>query len=236
MGNSFIFAGYPTLPDMITLRIGVESLHVCDVEASTVLLTIPYYAILCWGYTPSTFQWKVFKKFNPKASESAHSSTTPTATELTPSVEDVDTFVVITHQGVQIEAEVMATVRKLMTEMECKGIDDAEFSTFVKTLKSLTEEESDFGIQTIRQIAATRKFDARQALTLVNLIGDISPFDKLEAAIVLYEGVMNKESYLLVLNSFEDDGDRENICHRLGIAVTDTGEIVAVNAKAAGLL
>lgn len=60
----------------------------------------------------------------------------------------------------------------------------------------------------------SRSFDIKQALQVVRLIGEISPFDKLEAASMMYTRLINKSSFDLILNQFEDPADRENLKHR----------------------
>lgn len=49
------------------------------------------------------------------------------------------------------------------------------------------------------------------------------PFERLDLACLLYERVINKESFQLVINLFESVEDRNNLVHRLHLKRTDTG-------------
>jgi hypothetical protein len=61
----------------------------------------------------------------------------------------------------------------------------------------------------------TRAFLARQAMDLIVLIGPIAPFEKFDVACLLYTNVLNKDSFDLVVNTFEDMADRQNLTHLL---------------------
>jgi len=285
----------PGVPAVLSLRIDREALSVVDPDTGGVLRAWPYHRILCWGYTTSTFQWKMFHSKDGKSptasggsgsgsgsggtSSGGGGSTAPDpaaalsinpppaaargrpdpgaaltpggrdsrspdviaamdATTALPSEADaatVETFIVLTPSGADIEAQVMGAVRRLMSDMAARGVADDEFATLLVTLRSLGDDgAAELALATVRQMALTRAFDVRQAVQLVDAIGEVSPFDKVEAAVTLYSSVMNKESYPLVLARFDDDGDRDNICHRLGIAVDAAGRIIAKNLKAAG--
>ncbi|RYG54680.1 hypothetical protein EON66_06820 [archaeon] len=140
----------------------------------------------------------------------------------------------LTEYGEQIEAAVMNSVQALMSKMDAHGVPDAEFRALLETLTRLTEDDmGDYALQVMRQMSLTRTFDVRQAREMVITIGSVSPFDQIEAAVLLYDKVMNKESYPLVLACFDDATDRANICHRLGITIDGKGCIVATRQKAA---
>jgi hypothetical protein len=152
--------------------------------------------------------------------------------------ENVDTYVVETSAGVTIEGIVMNAVKALMTGMETCGVEEREFAAVMATVESLADESGIEGsgetaIQLIKSIAAVHRFDIRQAVSLLSAVCRLSPFDGLEAAIVLYGALINRDSFPMLLQTFEDETDRENICHRLGIKVDDTGSIVALTVKAA---
>ena len=63
----------------------------------------------------------------------------------------------------------------------------------------------------------SRSLIAKQAMEIVQIIGSEDPFEKFEIACYLYDNLINKESYQLVINCFEDEVDRDNLIHRLGI-------------------
>lgn len=98
-------------------------------------------------------------------------------------------------------------------------------ASFEQLLKVLTED-GDKALEAVRQVATSHEFDIKQACRIVETIGELSPFDKIEAAVLMYATLMNKDSYTLVLNQFEDKADRDNICHRLGVSVDESGAIV----------
>jgi hypothetical protein len=49
------------------------------------------------------------------------------------------------------------------------------------------------------------------------LIGPLAPFEKLDLACMLYTRILTTESFQLVVNTFQDKEERENLIHRLGI-------------------
>ena len=72
-------------------------------------------------------------------------------------------------------------------------------------------------MRTIDQFSSGRMFLAKQGMELVQLLGPIAPFEKLELACFLYDRIMNKNSFQLILNLFDDVQERDNIIHRLGL-------------------
>lgn len=54
-------------------------------------------------------------------------------------------------------------------------------------------------------------------MDLIVLIGPIAPFEKFEIARLLYTKVLNKESFDLVINTFDDMKDRENLIYLMKI-------------------
>lgn len=174
-----------------------------------------------------------------------HLDTVETTSTLTSFTEDgaapkegelVMKFIVRTSEGSAIEAHVMSAVRSLMSSMESKGVPEDEFAMLLATLNSLAEDSGaeERAIPTIKQMCLSRLFDVKQAVQLVQAVGNISPFDKVEAAVVLFDRCLSGlESYHLVLACFEEVADRENICHRLSIKMQPDGSIVALTVKAA---
>ena len=72
-------------------------------------------------------------------------------------------------------------------------------------------------IISLQAFTESRSLIAKQAMEIVQIIGRENPFDKFEVACFLYNHLINKESYQMVINSFEDHTDRDNLIHRLGI-------------------
>ena len=116
-------------------------------------------------------------------------------------------------QGPAMEDEIMETVLHLMDNMKAVGVGKTEFHALLDALGS----NPDTVLSDVRTVSLTKAFDAKQASTLVSRIGTISPFDQMEAAVMLYDALISKHSFNLVLDVFEEDADRDNVCHRLGV-------------------
>ena len=78
-----------------------------------------------------------------------------------------------------------------------------------------TAELKEDWLNIITQFSASRKFIAKQAMELVTFIGPLAPFERIDLAEMLYDRILNKESFQLVVNAFEDKEERENLGHRL---------------------
>lgn len=48
-------------------------------------------------------------------------------------------------------------------------------------------------------------------------MGPLVPFEKFDLACMLYERVLNKDSFQLIVNTFPDPQERDNLIHRLGL-------------------
>jgi len=96
--------------------------------------------------------------------------------------------------------------------------DDYEFGDLS------TAELQEEWFTTVTQFCVSRCFLAKQAMELVQFVGPLAPFERMDLAEMLYSRVLNKESFQLVVNAFEDRGERENLTHRLKLKgfVTDT--------------
>jgi hypothetical protein len=121
--------------------------------------------------------------------------------------------VVATTKGSLIETRLLAAVRTLMVDMTRRGVDEAE----LVQVTSAIDSDPESAVVGLKQLAMTRKFDAKQAFSIVQQIGEVNPFDQVEAAVVLYPALMNHESFHVVLGAFEEDDDKDNVCHRLGL-------------------
>jgi hypothetical protein len=195
----------------VTLRLDNEALVVLDDATGTQIYQCFYYRILCWGYSPASFYWRAFGEQASMEDEAAAQS-----------------FTVATAEGVAIERCVMGAVRALMGRMEVKGVDAKEFPGMLQCLTGLADDGlTDSALAAVKQMALGRAFDARQATALLNALGAMSPFDKVEAACALYpDSLLHPSTFAVILrDSFDDAGDRDNICHRLGLRITDDGSI-----------
>jgi len=73
-------------------------------------------------------------------------------------------------------------------------------------------------LQVIDQFSCNgRKFLTKQGMELLILIGPLQPFEKFDLALLLYDRILNSESYQLIINTFEDEAERENLILRLGM-------------------
>jgi len=72
-------------------------------------------------------------------------------------------------------------------------------------------------LETIKQFTTGRSLIAKQAIEIIQLVENDAPFEKFELACYLYEQMINKDSYQMVINCFDDEVDRLNLIHRLGI-------------------
>ena len=139
-------------------------------------------------------------------------------------------FTVLTGEGERIEAVLMESVLRLMTQMEARGVPDAQFAQLTRTLEALAEEGlADRCLAAVRQMALGRAFSTRQAVSLVHTIGAISPFEKLEAAVALHAGgalLNHDDAFVLILREcFDDQADRDNAAHRCGLRITESGAL-----------
>ena len=137
-------------------------------------------------------------------------------------------FQVHTTQGQEIEAAFMHTINTLMESMTARGVGVNEFSDIVSALAALAEEGlTDHALSTLRQMTLGRVFDSRQAVMLLAALGEISPFDRVEAACELYPAaLLHPSAFPSLLNeAFTDEQDIKNVLHRLGVKVASDGTV-----------
>jgi hypothetical protein len=60
-----------------------------------------------------------------------------------------------------------------------------------------------------------RLFLAKQGMELLLRIGPRAPFEKVELACLIYDRMVNKNSVQLLINTFKDQQERDNLIHRL---------------------
>jgi len=180
------------LPEM-TLRVHYEALVLLNLEEKP-LEFFPYHTVMCWGHSLKTFQFRIFNKTGE-----------PTTIQLA------------STQGKEIEQTVLKAVKSLMEDMEKKGVSDAEF----KNLCSTVSGNASVGIDTVQQFTVSRSFTARQAVDLLKIIETSCPFSKVDMAVLLYDRMIQQGSFEMLLNCFDNKEDKENVCHRLGLALPD---------------
>jgi len=189
-----------------------EAITIFDDNTGVQIHQALYFKIVCWGYSSTTFHWRAFTDDDDENR----------------SDEKLQSFTVNTSEGVAIERHVMSSVKTLMGRMDSTGVKPASFQEMLKTLTSLGSDGlTDHALEVVKQMAMGRKFDARQATQLINALGEISPFDKVEASCALYpDSLLHPSTFpSLLIDCFEDRLDRENICHRLGIILQMDGTI-----------
>lgn len=174
----------------LTMQFGPEAVTFHTPEG-VLYRAFAYHEILSWGHNTDSFQFRVHKE----------------------AMGTLITVVLGTREGDAMEEDIMGTVLHLMDDMKAVGVSEAEFASLLQALA----DDPDRLLEDVRSVSLTKAFDAKQASTLVARVGELSPFDQLEAAVLLYDALINKHSFNLVLDVLEEDADRDNVCHRLGI-------------------
>jgi hypothetical protein len=189
-----------TLPDSFVVRLSSESLDFVSLENRLPLVQFPYQNIICWGQSNRSFQFKIFDltKENPQ---------------------ERDNGVLIelrTAQGKVIADTTMSIVRKLMATMDSKSITKEEFLGLMGSVFHPDGTLQENWMETINQFTSGgRQFLAKQGMELLLRVGDQAPFDKVELACLIYERMVNKSSFQLIINTFEDPVERDNLIHRV---------------------
>lgn len=186
------------LPERFKLRVSYESLDFVREDESP-LIQFPYQNIICWGSSRQNFQFKVFDFESPD--------------------DDKNNGILIslkTTQGRLIEDATMATVQKLIVDINHRAISKEEFSALQNTLFDENGNLIDGWISIIDQFTAgQRLFLAKQGMELLIRIGNLAPFEKFDLACLLYDRIINKDSFQLLVNTFPDEQERDNLIHRL---------------------
>lgn len=188
------------LPDQFKLRVSYESLDFLRMDSSAPVIQFPFQNIICWGSSRQNFQFKVFDFANSD-----------------PDKKDNGILISLkTTQGRMIEDATMGMVRHLMEDMNHRAISKQEFQALLGTLfiNESTLEEN--WLSTIDQFSSGgRLFLAKQGMELLIKIGALAPFEKFDLACLLYERIINKDSFQLLVNTFQDELERDNLIHRL---------------------
>lgn len=73
-------------------------------------------------------------------------------------------------------------------------------------------------ITTVEQFALSRSYTVFQAVQLMELAmanNTLDSFDRVNFAVILWKSTLNRDSFQLVINVFDDEGDRENVIARV---------------------
>jgi hypothetical protein len=189
-----------TLPHNFKLKIAYESLDFVNPENGTPIIQFPFQNIICWGSSPNNFQFKVFNL--DKTGDTS---------------KDRDALISVrTSEGRAIEDATMAMVQKLMIDINQRAITKKEFQILIDSVFEDENTLKDDWMSIIDQFTASgRLFLAKQGMELLFRIGGIAPFEKFDLACFLYDRIINKNSFQLLINTFEDEHERENLIHRL---------------------
>jgi hypothetical protein len=175
------------LPDYFKLRVSYESLDFLRSEDDTPLIQFPFQNIICWGSSRQNFQFKVFDFENADV--------------------DKETGILIslkTTQGRHMEDATMSTVQKLMVDITARAISKPEFQALQWTIFDDNQQLKEDWLQTIDQFTTGgRLFLAKQGMELLIKIGALAPFEKFDLACLLYERIINKNSFQLLVNTFQ---------------------------------
>jgi hypothetical protein len=190
------------LPDSFKLRISYESLDFVRIDDDTPIIQFPFQNIICWGSSQHYFQFKIFDLSEKSGKDGK-------ATGILISLK--------TLQGRVIEETTMSIVQKLMVDINQRAISKVEFAALIESVFDKERKElKDNWMLTIEQFTAGgRKFLAKQGMELLLKIGKLAPFEKFDLACLLYEKIINKNSFQLLVNTFEDEKEKENLIHRL---------------------
>jgi len=188
------------LPDHFKLRIAYESLDFIRADDDTPLIQFPFQNIICWGSSRQNFQFKVFN-----------------FEDVDPERKDNGILISLkSTQGRMIEDTTMATVQKLMVDINQRAISKQEFAILQNTLFDENQSLRDDWMTIINQFTTGgRCFLAKQGMELLIHIGNVAPFEKFDLACLLYERIINKDSFQLLVNTFPDEQERDNLIHRL---------------------
>jgi hypothetical protein len=189
-----------TLPDSFKLRVAYESLDFIRSDDETPLIQFPFQNIICWGSSRQNFQFKVFN-----------------FEDVDPERKDNGILISLkSSQGRMIEDTTMSTVQKLMVDINQRAISKQEFAILQNTLFDENQHLRDDWMTIINQFTTGgRSFLAKQGMELLIHIGNVAPFEKFDLACLLYERIINKDSFQLLVNTFPDEQERDNLIHRL---------------------
>lgn len=192
-----------SLPSSFYLRIAYESLDFVDMDKTTPLVQFPFQNILCWGSSPQNFQFKVFDL------DSVDDDKPGGGVLIT----------LKTSQGKMIEDVTMSNVKQLMLDIKQRAISDGEFGILLATILDADNSLREDWLSIIDQFTSSgRLFLAKQGMELLLRIGQQAPFEKFDLVCMIYDRMLNKNSIQLLVNTFEDPQERENLSHRLKVS------------------
>jgi hypothetical protein len=196
--NSTISAAIANaLPDTeIIVKIAKESLDLLTVDQVPLLL-FPFQNIISWGSCSRTFSLLISNK-DPDFDRKDYK------------------LVLTTSRGKEIEDILLKVVFHLMDDMKkATTVTKEEFSSICKELFDENNCLREDFLSILKKFAVSRSFIAKQAIDIMNLVSPHAPFERVECALFFYTNIINKDSFQLVLNTFEDESERENLLLRI---------------------
>lgn len=196
-GSSISDAIARALPDTeIIVKIAKESLDLLTADQVPILL-FPFQNIISWGSSHKTFSLLISNK--------------------DPDLERKDyKLVLTTSRGKEIEEVLLRVVFHLMDDMKKETTVTKE--EFVSICEELFDENNclkeDF-LTILKKFGVSRSFIAKQAIDIMNLVSPHAPFERVDCALFFYTNIINKDSFQLVLNTFEVEAERENLLLRI---------------------
>jgi hypothetical protein len=170
------------------------------------LVQFPYQSVTSWGSTKDTFHFNLWTENQSDLIDIASSSN-----NLKSSTIVLNTL----KQGKKIEDDIMNMVRKLMFEIEAKALSVIEFNSLLKLLFDESNQLRSNWKIIVNELTEIKKFTARQAVDLMNILEIRSSFEKFDVIIEIYPKLLHSESFQLVINSLEDEYDRQNLIYQL---------------------
>jgi hypothetical protein len=138
------------------------------------------------------------------------------------------------EQLVEVLHKCLDKVKRGPEDEDTEGGDDDDeeeedpFSAFGSSDPGQQLCEHEF-VEIIKQFCLTRLLTARQAMAAMRLSDPLSLFGRMDTACALYGRMLDPSSFQLIVNTFMDPGDRENICHRLNLPTSFATDAVNVD-------
>eukprot|EP00948_MAST-09A_sp_MAST-9A-sp1_P002935 g2935.t1 len=146
----------------------------------------PLHSILSWGFDDKCFKFRLLDKSLNTA---------------------------FTKMGKQIESKIMEAALKLKSQMNSVTIPAEALTILIEDIRNANETSITSKIQ---KFSITHKFSVNQAVQVLTAVfAKNDPFENVEVACALYERLLDKDSFQLILNMFVDQEERLNLTQRL---------------------
>ena len=201
------------MPPEFLLRLEAEAVVFVDRETGERYHHYPYYTIMCWGHTSNTFQFRLYQPGTK-----------------------VEPVAVKTKQGDEIERVILRVVKKLMRKMKQHGTTKEEFEQFMEVITKGEDciADPELAIHRVQTFMEGHSITVNQARDIMEQVPFPSSFEKILVAEKVYESMMNKDAFQMIIHCFDDYHDRLNLCHKLKLdeAMADGNTIKPTPEKA----